>query len=50
MNQLFRQMEQLTRTAQQERRLRQGVNPIDIWRGVAKLSARCPSSGPNRTS
>ncbi len=42
---LFEQMEQLTRTAQQEGRLRQGLNPIDIWLGVIKLSRPLPVIG-----
>ncbi|MFB4285799.1 MULTISPECIES: TetR/AcrR family transcriptional regulator [unclassified Nonomuraea] len=44
-DQLFEQMEQLTRTAQQEGQLRQGVNPIDIWLGVIKLSRPLPVIG-----
>jgi len=44
-NQLFERMEQLTRTAQQEGQLRQGINPIDIWLGVIKLSRPLPVIG-----
>jgi AcrR family transcriptional regulator len=44
-NQLFERMEQLTRTAQQDGQLRQGVNPIDIWFGVIKLSRPLPVIG-----
>src|SRR5262249_25567662 len=44
-NQLFEQMEQLTRAAQQEGRLREGINPIDIWLGVIKLSRPLPVIG-----
>ncbi|GAA1170405.1 TetR/AcrR family transcriptional regulator [Pseudonocardia alaniniphila] len=44
-NQLFEQMEQLTRAAQQEGQLRQGINPIDLWLGVIKLSRPLPAIG-----
>ncbi|MFI6901779.1 TetR/AcrR family transcriptional regulator [Nonomuraea sp. NPDC050394] len=44
-DQLFGQMERLTRAAQREGRLRQGVNPIDIWLGVIKLSRPLPVIG-----
>jgi AcrR family transcriptional regulator len=44
-NQLFERMEQITRTAQQEGQLRQGINPIDIWFGVIKLSRPLPTIG-----
>ncbi|MFC7585428.1 hypothetical protein ACFQYP_18090 [Nonomuraea antimicrobica] len=38
-------MQQLTRTAQQEGQLRRGINPIDIWLGVIKLSRPLPVIG-----
>ncbi|MFD9950122.1 TetR/AcrR family transcriptional regulator [Nonomuraea sp. NPDC059023] len=44
-DQLYERMEQLTRAAQQEGRLRQGINPIDIWLGVVKLSRPLPVIG-----
>ncbi|MFI6293617.1 TetR/AcrR family transcriptional regulator [Nonomuraea sp. NPDC050790] len=42
---LYDQMEHLTRAAQQAGQLRQGVNPIDIWLGVIKLSRPLPVIG-----
>lgn len=44
-DQIFERMEQVTRTAQQEGQLRQGINPIDIWLGVVKLSRPLPVIG-----
>ncbi|PRX91759.1 TetR/AcrR family transcriptional regulator [Allonocardiopsis opalescens] len=44
-NQLYDRLERLTRAAQQEGRLRQGLTPIDIWLGVVKLSRPLPGIG-----